>query len=417
MRGWLVRRGMVPIVVVAGTLLGATTLGAGCSDDGDDDRQPPPEVGGSWERGAVRAHGDVYFGFDRVAVGSGPEALSWMSRRERGDTGQLAYSEVLAGADATSTDLPVAAGGPAVLIPVGVAADAEGWAAVAATRDQPRGDNTGLLAWQVRRTNGEAPQVPPGATLVPPPGVSGPPQLASIGRANGASAIAALVGGQVVVWSLPEGPTGAPWEVSQPELELDGTLVHLQVTGDGERFVLAGVDDRGRGHLWTSRDGRTWQALPDDRPPDGGVGAVGLLAPLDEGQVAVGWLADEDSAPANATRAIVQRLEGDRLVDEGAISRDTGNSIDRLDLGGATLSPAGRLVVVGAALRASGDRAPMLWARDSGTWASARRSDLTSRLDYELRAVAIHDERMVALVTSVAHVDLETWNWRPPGGG
>jgi hypothetical protein len=397
------------------------TFGAGCSDDGGDGDRPPAEIRGAWERGEVQTHGDVFFTFDRVAVGGSPDTVAWVTRRTRGDTGDLAYSEMLAGADATSVDLPVADGGPAVLIPVGVATDAEGWAAVAATRDQPRGENTGLLAWQTRRTNASAPEVPPGVPLVPPPGVSGAPQLASIGRANGASLVAALVGGQVVLWSLPEGagenggaaPPLAGWEASQPDLELDGELVHLRVTGDGERFVLAGVDDEAGGHVWTSTDGESWEPVPDDHLP-GDVGAVGLLTPVAGGQVVVGWLADEDSAPANATSATIQRLEGDGLSDEGAITSDSGTRIDRIDLAGAARSPADRLVVVGAAVRSSGDRTPMVWVRHGGDWTPTRRPELTNRLDYELRAVTTDDDRMVGIVTGVAHVDVETWRWHPP---
>lgn len=410
--------------MAVGALLGGATFGAGCSDDGGDGDRRPAEIRGAWERGEVQAHGDVFFSFDRVAVGSSADTVSWVTRRTRGDTGELAYSEMLAGADATSVDLPVADGGPAVLIPVGVAADAEGWAAVAATRDQPRGDNTGLLAWETRRTNARAPEVPPGVPLVPPPGVTGAPRLASIGRANGASLVAALVGGEVVLWSLPEGagengggaaPPLAAWEASQPDLDLDGELTHLQVTGDGERFVLAGVDGEATAHVWTSTDGESWEAAADDRLPRD-VGAVGLLTPVGTGEVVVGWLADEDSAPANATRATIQRLAGDDVFDAGAITSDAGARIDRVDLGGAALSPADRLVVVGAAVRSSGDRTPMVWVRHGDDWTPTRRPELTSRLDYELRAVTTtaDGDRMLGIVTGVAHVDVETWRWHPP---
>jgi hypothetical protein len=189
----------------------------------------------------------------------------------------------------------------------------------------------------------------------------------------------------------------------------------MRVNGDGERFVLAGVDAEAQAHVWTSTDGERWDPLPDDgeRLPTG-VGAVGLLTPLAEGQVAAGWLADEDSAPANATSATIQRLEGDELSDQGTIVGDSGGSVDRVDLGGAALSPADRLVVVGTALRPSGDRAPMVWARQSDEWRASRQPELAGRLDYEARAVTADGDRLLALVTGVAHVDVESWRWRSP---
>jgi hypothetical protein len=424
MKRWLVWRG-IALVWVLGVLGTGATI-AGCSD-GDDDDPAPAEVRGDWERGAVWAHGDVYFSFDRVAVGSTPGTVSWVTRRASGATTELAYWELGAetGTDAASTELPVRPGGPAVLIPVGVATDGEGWVALAATRDTPRGDNTGLLAWQARRTPGQEAAVTPGVRLAPPAGVTGVPQQASVGRSDGTTMVVALYGGEVVLWSLPEatanGPAGpaTSWEARQPDLGLEGDdeLVNLHITGDGERFVLAGVDNQARAHVWTSTDGDDWEPLSGDAgdPLPTEVGAVGLLAPLGDGEVALGWLADEDSAPANASSATIQRLAGDELRDQGVITGAATSDADRIDLGGATLSPAERLVVVGAALQPSGDRTPMVWAREAGDWTASEQPELIARLDYELRTVtATDDDRLVGLVTGITHVDVETWRWQPP---
>jgi hypothetical protein len=271
--------------------------------------------------------------------------------------------------------------------------------------------------------------------LLPPEGMTGPPELANVGRVDGTTAVAALFDGRPAIWTAPDrttrpGRRPSRWVGEQPALGLDTDLVNLHVAGDGERLVLAGVDDRGQGHLWTSTDGERWDPLPRRQLPDR-VGAVGLLAPLDDGQVAVGWLADEDSAPWNATRVAVQRLDGQELADEGVIvaadHRDGGEGddgdqdgsavptrVERVDLGGATLSPGDRLVVVGAALRPNGDTTPMVWVRADGRWVPIDQPDLTHRLDYEFRAVAASDQLMVGLVTPLAHVDVETWRWQPP---
>lgn len=420
-----------------GALLAACTLvGAGVAAcGGDEEEEPPEEVGVSWRRGETWGHRDVFFGFDRVAVGSSPDTVAWVSRRLDGDTAALAYSEIEAGgADTRHVDLPVA-GNPAVLIPVHAAVDEEGWAVVAATRDRPNAVNTGLVAWQALRSQHEA-DVGPGVRLVPPAGVSGPPELANVGRVDGTTVVAALFNGRPALWTAPDRTTTPPpggravrpatWMGAQPDLGLDADLVNLRVVGDGERLVLAGVDDRARAHLWTSTDGERWEPLPRRRLPRN-VGAVGLMARLDDRQVVVGWLADEGSAPWNATRATIQRLEGGELVDEGQIvaaddqgsGGDSGGGggdvrIERLDLGGAVRSPGGRLVVVGAALRPNGDTTPMIWARDRDRWVPTSQPELAHRLDYEFRTVAASDQLMVGLVTPVAHVDVETWRWRPP---
>jgi hypothetical protein len=223
-----------------------------------------------------------------------------------------------------------------------------------------------------------------------------------------------------VVWAQQEatsGGTGA-WVAAADNFDLDlnaaATLRSLRVVGDGSRLVLAGVDDAGAPHLWTSQDGTAWSAVAADHLPDK-VGAVGLLTPLAREAVAVGWLDDEKSAPFTATSATIQRLTGDEVADAGQLRASPDDGIERLHLAGATLSPEHKLVVVGGAVRSNGARTPMAWLRDGGEWHPTEQSGLRGHLDHEFRAVVTtrENDTMVAVATALEHPDVEAWQWRP----
>ena len=389
----------------------------------------PPEVRGRWDR-IERWEQRSSFDFDRVATTSSPDAVAWFTRQPAADGGALAYWEIRDGDDPVEVPVPIgsdttgsrgaraARRGAPVLIPVAVATDDEGWAAVAVTRDRPAGENKGLMVWQ-NRLAGDDP-VAPGELLPLPDGAAGPPASVSVGRSADTIAVAAMYDGDPVIWSRTgnrtrPSATEARWQVSFRELGTGrGDLVSLRMIGDGRRLVLAGVEADGTAHLWTSSNGRSWDPVDAHDLPDH-AGAVGLLAALQKGQVLVGWLDDEDSAPLNATSATIQQLEADGdLVGRGTLEAEPDQDIDRVHLTGATLSPDDRLVMVGAAVRADGVSSPMVWAEDGDGWHASEQANLEGHLDHEFRVVvSTGDDRMVALAAAMSHPDVEAWRWRP----
>ena len=423
---WSARRGVgLPWLAVA---VSAATFA--CSSGSGE----PPEARGRWDR-IDRWEQRSSFDFDRVATTSSADAVAWFTRQPEADGGGLAYWEIRDGEDAVEMPVPVGPATPAgrsgastgggadadadqVLIPVAVATDAEGWAAVAVTRDRPAGENKGLMVWQSRLAGDD--EVAPGEVLPVPDGPSGPPASVSVGRSADTIAVAAMYDGDPVIWHrtgdrTPPGDAAAEWQVSYREIGTGpGDLVSLRMIGDGERLVLAGVEDDGTAHLWTSTNGRAWDAVAaGDLPAE--AGAVGLLAPLRDGHVLVGWLDDEDSAPWNATSATIQQLEPDGdVVERGTLEAEPDNDIDRVHLTGATLSPEDRLVMVGAAVRADGVSTPMVWAEDGDDWHASEQANLAGHLDHEFRVVvSAGDDRMVALAAAMSHPDVEAWRWRP----
>ncbi|HEY8545310.1 MAG TPA: hypothetical protein VIL36_09695 [Acidimicrobiales bacterium] len=372
-------------------------------------------VEGSWER-IDKWEQRASFDFDQVAAGNGVDAVAWLNR-SASDADRLSYWEIRDGGDPTDVELP-SPDGP-VLIPVAVAVDRDGWSAVAVTRDQPQGANTGLLAWHGESGLDATDEVEPGQPLTPPAEVTAPPASVSTGRSDDVLVVAALYDGEPVLWWR-SGDDDA-WQSGVDGEDLgfgsQADLASLRVVGDGERLVLAAVTEEGAPHLWTSEDGGEWEAVGSDELPEA-AGAVGLLAPLDAGSVAIGWLSDEDSVPWNATAATIQRLTGDDLVDEGTIEAQSADEVERLHLTSATLSPDDRLVVVGGALRPDSDRTPMAWvaAGESGAdgWEPTTQEELTGHLDHEFRAiVSTDDDRMVAVASALSHPDVESWQWRP----
>jgi WD40 repeat protein len=385
--------------------------GNGCASESDSSLV----VEGSWERMELWEQRES-FDFDQVAAGNSTDTVAWLNRSDD-DADRLSYWEIRDGGDATAVELP-GPDGP-LLIPVAVAVDADGWGAVAVTRDQAQGANTGLLAWHGTSGLDTTADIEAAQPLTPPGDVAAPPESVSVGRSADVLVVAALYDGEPVLWSR-EGDDDA-WLSDVDGIDLGfgprADLTSLRVVGDGERLVLAAVAGNGTTHLWSSEDGGDWAPVESDDLPES-AGAVGLLAPLEPGGVAVGWLSDEESAPWNATSATIQRLTGDDLADEGEIEALPDDEVQRLHLTSATLSPDDRLVVVGGALRPDSDRTPMAWvaAGDSGAdgWEPTTQAELTGHLDHEFRAiVSTDDDRMVAVASALSHPDVESWQWRP----
>jgi hypothetical protein len=404
-------------VTVRGTAVGmlaaALVVGAAACSEGDPQIQ---ELRG-WERAESWPHPDVV-AYDRVATTAGPDGVAWLTWASgRDDT--LAYREVVDGGEPTETELE--APEAPVVIPLGVANDDEGWVAVAATRERPNGENTGLMAWQP--VSSAAP--PRGQLLAPPePGLPAPVGV-NAGRAAGTDVVAGVAGGQAVAWISND---GGRWEGTVLELGLAGDLAAIDLAGHGDELVLAGVDADGGAHLWTSPDGRTWEPGPTDDLPSGSR-SVTVLGSLDEDELALAWMAGGDSdgesgggsgggsggaaiAPRAGTTATVQRFDGRSVADEGTIEARPDAGIPTFSLDGATLSPDDHLVVVGTASPATETGVPMIWLRDGDAWEPSTQRELAGRVDYQFRAITTtSDGQMMGLITPAAHIDLELWRW------
>lgn len=401
----MVGRRWAAAVVACGLVAGA------CASESE----TPLVLDGDWERTEVWERRNS-FDYDQVATNNSPDAVAWMNR-SADDPSQLAYWEIRDGGDPTERALTTPT--DSVVIPVGVASDGEGWAAVAITRDQPRGANTGLIVWQGRtgRDNEPAAAQP----ITPPSGLVGAPESVSVGRSADSVVAAALYEGEPVVWARASNDDVGAWQSREvtSDLGLDDPagLESLRIVGDGERLVLAGVGADGKAALWVSDDAASWTAVGGDDLPDS-AGAVGLLTAVKRGRVAVGWLGEDETTPWDATEVTVQQLEGDELTPTGAVEAASSERAKQIHLTSATLSPDGRLVVVGGVSRTSGDRNPMVWAwhKDDEEWLAADQESLTGHLDHEFRAiVGTTDDRMVAVAAALSHPDVETWEWRADG--
>jgi len=381
--------------LACGAALAVASLGAACSQG--DPRWPELT---DWERAEVWAHDDVV-GFDRVAVATGPNYVAWLTRAA-GAAEELAYWELRDGETVDDTELAMP--DAPVVIPLAVASDYDGWVSVAATRDSPRGDNTGLVAWQ---RGGPRPR--PERLEAPERGAA-VPSAVNTGRAGDTALVAGVADGQVVTWTSHDGDD---WRSDTPDLGVEAEMATIDVLGDGDRVVLAGVDVQGRAHLWTSIDGETWLTPEVDDLPTG-VGSVTLLGQLDDGELAVAWLGQgqDETSPRRARAATIQRFAGEDLTDEGAIGARDDDGIPRFSLEGATLSPEGRLAIVGSAGGGGDTVAPMLWVRDGDRWEPSDQPELTRLLDRELRAVTTVGDVMVGVVTPAPrHIDVELWRW------
>jgi hypothetical protein len=396
-------------VAAAGMLAAALAVGGAACSEGDPQFQ---ELRG-WERAETWAHADVV-AYDRVATTAGPDGVAWLTWTTGSDD-TLAYREVVDGGEPSETALE--APEAPVVIPLGVANDDEGWVAVAATREQPNGENTGLMAWQP--VSSAAP--PRGQLLVPPAPELGPPEGVNAGRAAGTDIVVGVAGGRAVAWISHD---GGRWEGAVLELGLSTDLAAIDLAGHGGELVLAGVDVDGGARLWTSPDGRTWEPGPTDDLP-GGSRSVTLLGSLDDEELAIAWMAGGEAeggpgggpgaaaiAPRAGTTATVQRFDGRSVANEGTIEARPDAGIPTFSLDGATLSPDDHLVVVGTASPATETGVPMIWLRDGDAWEPSTQRELAGRVDYQFRAITTtSDGQMMGLITPAAHIDLELWRW------
>jgi hypothetical protein len=383
---------------------------AGCSKS-----DPQFEELRGWQRVETLPHADV-IPYDRVATTAGPNGVAWLTWATRRNDA-LAYHEV--GEDGQVHEIALAAPGVPVLIPLGVATDGDGWVAVAATRDRPNGANTGLMAWQPASGSGSASaaNAPRGQMLAPPERGLGQPQAVNAGEAGGTSVVAGVVDGRVVAWRSTD---SRRWRGAVLDLGLDADvdLTAIDLVGHAGQLILAGVDADGGAHLWTSSDGLTWDPGPSDGLPHG-VRSVTLLASLGDDQLALAWIAGGDdggSNPRTGSTATVQRFDGRSIVDEGTIEARPDAGIPTFSLDGATLSPDGRLVVVGTASPRADTGVPMIWLRDGKTWEPSPQRELAGRVDYQFRTITTtRDGQMLGLITPATHVDLEVWRWTAAG--
>lgn len=386
-----------------GALILALAVGVAGACAKDADAGPTAELDG-WRRGDVWRQPDVAGAYDRVAVRGHLDGISWVTRAGDGGAG-LAHWEMASDGSVERTALAMPP--DPVAIPIDVAGDLQGWAVVAVTRDQPTGHNTGLVAW--RASLGEAPAA--AEPLAMPE--DGLPDRVVVGRAHGTSIVAGVTQGDLVTW-LHDGDSGG-WQTGRPDLGPDVELVTADLAGDSDRFLLAGVDADGRGHLWSSTDGVAWTALDGDLPS--GLASVRLLGPLAVGETAVGWLAaGGEDAPFSGPSVQIQRVNGEAVIDEGTI-RAEDVDVPAVSVAGAAVSPDDALVVVGAAWPEPGHRSPMLWVRLHDGWQASRQTGLVDRTDHELRAITSDwSTSMTAIVTPFPqHVDVEAWEWRAPG--
>jgi hypothetical protein len=128
------------------------------------------------------------------------------------------------------------------------------------------------------------------------------------------------------------------------------------------------------------------------------------------------WLVGTSSSgdvPRDAEAAIVQRLAGDELADEGSIAAEPGGGVDTVDVNGIAVS-GDWLVVAGAGLAGDGGSIPALWAGRDGRWTRSTQAELVGHGGRDVRAVAATGSGpLVGLVTERAGIDVEVW--RSPG--
>jgi hypothetical protein len=421
------RRAVLSAVVALSVALAVTA----CAEEGETPDTALLAAGEleGWELAQEYPH-DATLPYDQVAAAPAPDGLVWVTRAgdASGDTGGsgsgtagtsttagttsaagaagaaggedgLAVYAVSGGQEATEATLGPA-GSAAVTIPVAVAADEATWAAVAVTRDQPNGGNTGLVAW--RSGGGEARP----AEVLAPVG-EGVPAGVTVGQAGGASVVAGLVGGEVATWVSGSGG----WTAGRPQLDVDGGVLNARVVGVGDRFLLAAVDTAGTPHLWSSPDGLSWTALALPDAPDG-LASVGMLSALGDGEAAVGWLAGEvtgDDVPREGTAVTVQAVAADGTVaDAGTIEAAPGDGVELVDVNGAVRSD-GWLVVAGATIDDVGTARPAVWASANGDWARSTQDGLVDRDDHDVRALGTSGGATYGLVASRTSVDVEVW--------
>lgn len=399
--GWARRR------VLAGALAAGLALAGGaCAEEAD-----APDVADlaageleGWARVRSYEHADVH-PFDQVAAAAAGDGAVWFSRASGGDG--LAVWSTSGGQDAV--EAPVAAP-EGVAIPVAVAADEAGWSAVAVTRSTPEAPNSGLVAWRSSSAPAGDGGGPPAEPLSARDGVPG---SVTVARSGGVTIVAGVVEGALRTWLA----DGDGWSAGHPELGL-GEVVSARVAGTDTGFVLAAVGRDGRGHLWSSTDGRGWSGLDlSDAGLDGGLAAVGLLTDVGDGDVVAAWLAGDaraEDVALDAERVLVHRVEGAAVRAYGTIEAEPGDGIERVDVNGAARR-GDFVVVAGAAIAPDGSARPGLWAGAGDDWARSSQSDLIDQPDVEFRTIAATgDGTLAGVLVPRGHVDVALWRSQAP---
>lgn len=393
--------------VVAGALAAGLALAGGaCAEEAE-----PPDVADlaageleGWARVRTYEHTDVH-PFDQVVAAPAEDGALWFTRAS-GDDG-LAVWSMPGGQDAVETPVSAPEG---VAIPVAVAADEAGWSAVAVTRDAPQASNGGVVAWRSSSAPAGDGTGPPAEPLSAPDGVPG---SVTVARSGGVTVVAGVVDGAVGTWLA----DGDGWSAGQPDLGL-GEVVSARVAGTDTGFALAAVGRDGRGHLWSSTDGRRWSGLDvSDAGLDGGLAAVGLLTDVGDGDVVAAWLAGDagaDDVARDADRVLVHRVEGATVRPQGTIEAEPGDGIERVDVNGAARR-GDFVVVAGAAIAPDGSARPGLWAGAGENWARSSQSDLIDQPDVEFRTVAATGDGAIdGVLVPRGHVDVEVWRSPAP---
>jgi hypothetical protein len=387
---------------VAVTVALAAVVGPACAEEAD-----PPDTASlavdaleGWEAQDTYEHTGSG-PYDQVAVAPAGDGAVWFTRS--GGNGDGLAVATMSGGQVTGEDEVTAPDG--IAIPVGVAADDAGWTAVAVTRDRPDGTNTGVVVW---RLPGVASQAARPESL----DVSGVvPGAITVGRADGVSVVAGMVGGTVATWVS----DGGRWAMGTPDLGV-GPVASARVTGAGDGFVLAVVARDGSPSVWASPDGLAWSQL-DVPDPGTGLAAVGMLAPVDGGEaVAVGWLAGDvaDEAPLDAADVVVHLVEGTAVTPFGTISAEPGDGVERIDVNAAARRDDW-LLVAGATVAGDGSVRPGLWAGSGEEWARSSQEELVRQPDVEFRTLGPSgDDALYGLLTERGGLDVHLWHTVAP---
>lgn len=443
----------------AAMALGAVTVvvGSDAKDDGSD--------ASMWLSSGPASFGQVPH-VEGVLGGDGNQSMTALTQDgdrlvvvgtetdEDGDLDAVVWASSPAGGlERTADDGPAVPGDQRVtgVARFGESSVAVGWEETSAGVD--------AVAWTVTAAAPEEPErsTPPAAEAVRWLRVAGQEALGGPGEQR-MEAVAAGGGGWLAVGSTPasggeaEGgevdaavwrsPDGLEWaRVGEGTLGGPGDQRMLDVAVGTLGLVAVGFDGRSAA-VWTSVDGGSWERVVHDEAVFGGPGdqraeAVAAVPGVGSGWIAVGT----DAGAGDGEAAVWRSADGtswSRVLDAGglggpgeqrmldvaatpsglvAVGADGGSAVvwtspdggswARAALGGAgaasgvALAPGAGLVAVGSA-PADGLDAVVWRSGDAGAWERQEGGELAGPLDQELVAVAIGEERAVA----VGHTDV-----------
>jgi hypothetical protein len=199
----------------------------------------------------------------------------------------------------------------------------------------------------------------------------------------------------VKVWRSADGRS---WGPVSPSTALSG-FCHSRIAGGPRGYVLVGWDcsEPPQPVIATSTDGRTWARAPEQASLSGASGIAGVVAG------GPGWIAFGpflEATTGNAGEAVWISVDGVawrrtsflRPVSPYVPDCGPGDSA-----GIADIAPYGPGYVAVGWSNCGNDRWGAAWASpDGATWHSVRVSPTTNARFWLLRAVAVHDGRLVA---------------------